>query len=73
MKPFDIIKSWGFWIIVFVGVLVTIMAPVLGFVSGLKEIAWTGFSSLLVLIIYSLVRLFPGVDEPTPFTKNWKE
>ena len=73
MKPFAIIQSWGFWIIVLVGVLVTIMAPILGFVSGLREIAWVGFSSVLVLIIYTLVRLFPGVDKPTPFTKNWTE
>lgn len=73
MKILDVVKSVGFWFILLIGVLLTILSYVLGFVSNLKEAVFMLIGSIIVAFVYMLARMIPNVDEPIFFAKKWKE
>ncbi len=72
MKILDVVKSVGVWVILLLGVLLTILSYALGFVGSFKEAVFVFIGSIIVALVYSLVRMIPNVDEPIPFAKNWK-
>ena len=73
MKILDVVRSVGFWFILFIGVLLSILSYVLGFVGSLKEAVFLLIGSIIVTFVYALVRMIPNVDDAIFFAKRWKE
>jgi hypothetical protein len=64
--------SLGFWIFVFVGVVLTIVSLVNGHIGGFQDFVTTLAFDLIYAVIYVILRLIPNIDNRVFFLKGIK-
>jgi len=67
-----IVFSLGFWIIVFVGVVLTFVELINGHIGGVKEFFTTLSFDLIYALVYVVLRLIPNIDNRVFFLKSIK-
>ena len=67
MSFVDIFLSWGFSILVLIGVILSFIALVNGHVDGFKDFITDLLSNLVAAVVYLVMRMVPGIDSRVIF------
>ena len=66
----DIIKSWGFWAMIIIALILTWIADLNGSFETVRERVFDFLYNLILVIFYLIIRFNPRMDEPVFFLKK---